>query len=88
MSGGGVKTKMIEALGLNTTVVSTETGAAGVTREACGEKLIVVKDNDWKQFVEAVLKAAANKNTVIPEAFYKQFSWKGIIEKALKFIQQ
>ncbi|HET9057618.1 MAG TPA: glycosyltransferase family 4 protein [Chitinophagaceae bacterium] len=87
MSGGGVKTKMIEALGLNTAVVSTETGAAGVSREVCGDKLLVVKDNDWKQFTESVLKAASNKNATIPEAFYKQFSWKGIIEKVLKFIE-
>lgn len=88
MSGGGVKTKMIEALGLNTTVVSTETGAAGVSRAVCGDKLLVVKDNDWKAFTEAVIKAALNKTTNIPDAFYKQFSWKGIIEKVLKFIEQ
>jgi polysaccharide biosynthesis protein PslH len=86
MSGGGVKTKMIEALGLNTTVVSTVTGAAGVTKEACGEKLIITEDHNWQQFADTVIKTATTPEADIPEAFYREFSWKGIIEKALKFI--
>lgn len=86
MSGGGVKTKMIEALGLNTTVVSTVTGAAGITKEACGDKLIIVEDNNWHQFTDAVVTAATSPVSNIPDAFYKQFSWKAIIEKALHFL--
>ena len=54
-SGGGVKTKMIEALGMNTTVVATATGASGVKKELCGKKLVVVPDNNWQLFVEAVV---------------------------------
>jgi polysaccharide biosynthesis protein PslH len=84
-SGGGVKTKMIEALGLNTTVVSTETGAAGVAKEVCGEKLIVVPDNDWPGFAAAVLKAI-NSNLTIPDAFYREFSWKGVAGKVMDII--
>jgi polysaccharide biosynthesis protein PslH len=85
-SGGGVKTKMIEALALNTYVISTETGAAGVTKEACGEKLTVVADNNWQSFADAVLNAS-NSNSITPNAFYDQFSWKGIIQKVLTIIR-
>ncbi len=88
MSGGGVKTKMIEALGFNTTVVSTVTGAAGVHKDVCGEKLIITEDNNWQQFADAVIKAAATQQKEIPQAFYNEFSWKGIIEKALQFISR
>jgi polysaccharide biosynthesis protein PslH len=81
-SGGGIKTKMIEALGMNTSVVSTKTGAAGVGKELCGKKLFIVDDNDWTSFVHAILKAIES-NTMIPDAFYKQFSWRGIVERVI-----
>ena len=81
--GGGIKTKMIEALGLNTSVVSTISGAAGVSAEICGEKLMIVTDGDWKSFAQAIIEAATKPSTDIPTAFYEQFSWKKIIQKLL-----
>ena len=83
VSGGGVKTKMIEALGLNTAVVSTSSGAAGVHKENCGEKLRIVADGDWKSFTQETINAATTKSENIPIAFYEQFSWNKIIQKLL-----
>ena len=85
-SGGGVKTKMIEALGMNTTVVSTATGAAGVSQEFCGDKLVVVADDDWNTFASAVVKSV-EQTTTIPGKFYKTFSWEYIAEKAKNIIE-
>ena len=84
-SGGGVKTKMIEALGMNTSVVSTKTGAAGVLQELCGEKLLIVPDNDWKAFADAVV-TACNKKLTITNSFYDQFSWKRIVQRVVNII--
>jgi polysaccharide biosynthesis protein PslH len=86
-SGGGVKTKMIEALGMNTTVISAETGAAGVSNDVCGEKLIVVNDNDWAAFTNAILKSV-DSNAMIPDAFYRKFSWGGIVGRVISLISK
>jgi glycosyltransferase involved in cell wall biosynthesis len=84
-SGGGVKTKMIEALGMDTTVVSTVTGAAGVSKELCGDKLMVVGDNDWEGFADAVIKSV-DSSANITEEFYKTFSWEYIVQKVESII--
>lgn len=78
--GGGIKTKLVEALGFNLNCVSFETGAIGVSKELCGEKLIVVKDNNNEKFAEAIIHASAVKSN-IPDEFYNQFSYQRIMEK-------
>lgn len=50
LEGGGVKTKVLEALAAHRTVVSTVSGAVGVDTGICGNKLKIVPDNDWQQF--------------------------------------
>ena len=79
-SGGGVKTKMIEALGLNTSVVATKTGAAGVNKTVCGNKLTITDDNNWKEFTEAVTKKEKT-GSQIPGTFYKEYFWGNIITR-------
>lgn len=83
-SGGGIKTKMIEALAMNTAVVSVKTGAAGVAGELCGNKLLIVPDNEWQKFTTAIIHTLQKPATVTPQAFYKTFSWKYIIEKVVQ----
>ncbi len=73
---------MIEALGMNTTVVATETGAAGVNKEVCGNKLKVVKDNDWGAFTNAVT-GIASQSFEIPQTFYQQYAWESIVKKVV-----
>jgi polysaccharide biosynthesis protein PslH len=82
-TGGGVKTKMIEALGLNTTVVATQTGATGVVPEVCGQKLYVTGDHDWEAFAAAIRKSV-QEQTVIPNAFYETYNWEHIAEKVAR----
>lgn len=83
LSGGGIKTKLVEALGYNTTVVSAETGAIGCDKNACGSKLVVIKDKDWQSFVAAILiQLESPINT--PTSFYDKYYWGNITKKALE----
>ncbi len=81
-SGGGVKTKMIEALGMNTTVISTINGAMGVDKSVCGDKLKIVGNDDWEGFAEAVIQAATNEES-IPLQYYSTYHWSNIVNKLL-----
>jgi hypothetical protein len=83
VTGGGVKTKMIEALGLNTTVVSTETGAAGVAEESCGKKLKVVADGEPDRFADAIIETFHEERSNTPPTFYTRYHWKNIIDQLL-----
>ena len=53
ISGGGVKTKAIEAIAMDCTVISTEIGALGLIREACGNKLQIVAGPGLAKFQQA-----------------------------------
>jgi glycosyltransferase involved in cell wall biosynthesis len=79
-SGGGIKTKMVEAIAYGTTVIATETGATGINREICGYKLTVVKDNDWSLFADMVIEHAG-RLTATPGSYYKEYFWGNIIKK-------
>lgn len=80
ISGGGIKTKMVEAIGFGTTVISTKTGAAGMDKSVCGEKLYAVPDNGWQAFAEAVILHAGD-NARTPDAYYRYYNWENIIER-------
>ena len=80
LSGGGVKTKAIDTLARNKTVISTTTGAEGIDPNVCGEKLIIIPDNDWNAFANAIIENV-DKNSTIPATFFETYSWTNIIEK-------
>jgi glycosyltransferase involved in cell wall biosynthesis len=85
-SGGGVKTKVIEAISLGATVVSTSTGAIGVDAQACGPKLKVVPDAGVMAFAEAI-KATLNAiETETPSSFYSVYQWDQAIKPALAWL--
>jgi glycosyltransferase involved in cell wall biosynthesis len=83
LSGGGIKTKMVEAIAHGTTVVSMETGARGIRREFCGEKLAIVADGNWKQFAETVMDLPG-VHAQTPQAFYDYYNWDSIIDRLLR----
>jgi glycosyltransferase involved in cell wall biosynthesis len=88
ISGGGIKTKMIEALAMNTGVVSTKSGAAGVDPVYCGEKLKLAADRDWDTFTNLILETVQDKNSSTPNAFYDHFNWGKIIQRMLQQLPQ
>jgi glycosyltransferase involved in cell wall biosynthesis len=83
--GGGIKTKLVEALGYNLNAVSTESGSAGIDPLLCNGKLIVCADNDWNAFAESIIQCAGIQST-IPSAFYEHFYWGNIASSAAAFI--
>ena len=81
-SGGGIKTKMVEAIAFGTTVVSTVTGATGINQAVCGSKLILIKDNDWKGFAKAILDNI-QVTSVTPQLYYDYYYWGNVVKHVL-----
>jgi polysaccharide biosynthesis protein PslH len=86
-SGGGIKTKLVEALAYNLTAVSTIHGAIGIDPAICNGKLIIAPDRNWSLFTDAILKAIETK-AIIGDDFYQHFYWANITERAAEFISQ
>lgn len=84
--GGGIKTKLVEALGYNTKTVSTQNGSIGVNAEVTNGQLIIVPDNDWLKFSAQMIQAANQTQQPMPAEFYKTFYWENIAKKAAEFI--
>jgi glycosyltransferase involved in cell wall biosynthesis len=86
IDGGGIKTKLVEALGFGKAAVSTQNGAIGVDVACTGGRLQVVPDNDWEAFAQAVLKAAiTQENPDDNIQFYNTFYWGHIAEQAKQY---
>jgi hypothetical protein len=82
LSGGGVKTKAIEALAMNCTVISTELGAMGIKKEVCGNKLMLVKEGEWKKFGDLII-SCSSENFHTPREFFDYYYWGNIIRKVV-----
>ena len=79
-SGGGIKTKMVESIAFGTTVITTETGAAGIHKDICGDKLVVVADDKWNDFAAAIIEHV-DKNETTPASYYQYYYWGNIVKK-------
>ncbi|MEJ7768867.1 MAG: glycosyltransferase family 4 protein [Chitinophagaceae bacterium] len=84
--GGGIKTKLVEALGYNMNAVSTLNGAIGIESSWCNGKLLLCADNDWSSFATLITQAAHIKND-IPPIYFERFYWGHLARKAVAFIQ-
>jgi len=79
-SGGGIKTKMVESIGFGTTVIATATGALGISKTSCDNKLVILNDNDWTSFAKAIIENA-NDLTVTPQKYYEYYYWGNIARR-------
>ena len=79
--GGGIKTKLVEALGYNCNAVSTKEGAIGVNEKICNEKLIITGNEDWKIFAEQIV-SISGRSADTPSAYFDHFYWGNIAKKA------
>lgn len=77
----GIKTKLVEAIANNCTTISTVSGASGIRKELCGEKLITVQDRDWNSFADKIVEYK-NASAKTPQSFYNYYSWKIITGRA------
>ncbi|MDP4151293.1 MAG: glycosyltransferase [Bacteroidota bacterium] len=84
--GGGIKTKLVEALGNNLTSVSVRNGALGVDPAWCGGKLLIGEDGDWEGFVDLIEQAIAVRGDV-PAGWFDHFYWGVTTRRAAAFIE-
>ncbi len=81
IEGGGIKTKLVEALGYSMHVVTTKDGAIGINNAICGNKLNIV-ENNWDQFASKVVSLIDAPFTPIPSDYFEHFFWGNIAAKA------
>ena len=86
VDGGGIKTKVVEALAFNTTVISTQSGAIGIPMEMVNDKLLIINDGDWDAFSRLIIET--NSSIQTSDLFYKHFYWGNIAEKTYQILQQ
>lgn len=84
--GGGIKTKLVEALAGNSSAVSFSSGAFGVPVETTGRKLIIVPDEDSVALFEAIQQSVPLLKKDISKEFYEHFYWGNIVQKAYQRI--
>jgi polysaccharide biosynthesis protein PslH len=85
LKGGGVKTKVVEAIGLNKPVVSTTAGASGINHLVCGKKLFITDDENWDQFTDCAIEALQPTGET-PQEFFDSYSWEGIAKNMYKIL--
>lgn len=85
VEGGGIKTKLVEALGNNCNAVSTVNGAIGVDSSLCNGKLFIVPDDDWNLFAEKTA-IASNMIADVSDKYYAHFYWGYSTKRAAEFI--
>jgi len=80
IEGGGIKTKLVEALGYNLSVITTKSGATGIPAEVTGDKMKIMEDGNWLEFTMQVISMNTTQTT--PAEFFDRFYWGNITEKA------
>lgn len=86
IDGGGIKTKVVEALGNDLSVISTQSGAIGIPPRITGHKMYIVEDGDWMRFCDLI--KTIDPGEIIPPVYFDHFYWGKIAAKAAASIQQ
>ena len=83
ITGGGIQTKIIDALSHHLNVVCFNSKCSGIA--AADSKIYAVKDGSWTDFVSAIMKAT-RETIVTPAAFFETYNWRTIAGKAYRKI--
>lgn len=83
--GGGIKTKLVEALGFDLFCVSTKNGAIGVPANICNHKLTIIEENNFEAFAHSIITENP-RQFHINEDFFQHFYWENITDKAAQII--
>jgi len=84
----GIKTKLVEALANDLTVITTVSGARGLQQAYLKDKLIQVNDMDIAEFINKMIVVKEQQEVHTPPAFFEAFNWKQITTKACLSLQQ
>jgi len=78
--GGGIKTKLVEALAANLTAVSSRNGSIGIPAEVAGKKMLVAEEETAESYLSAIQNVEPGIDT--PASFFEFFYWGHIVAKA------
>lgn len=78
LSGGGVQTKIIDALAHNCNVVAFDRCLQGIDSSVAANKIASVADGDWKSFAQSIQQMQQHKEPT-PPGFFHKYSWRSII---------
>jgi len=86
--GGGLKTKLVEALANNMDIISVEASTKAIDTMYTNKKIMEVADYHWDIFAKAMCcwPNASNNNT--PPAFFQAFNWEQITRKAILSLEK
>lgn len=85
MDGGGIKTKLVEALGYNLFAISYEDGAIGIPKDCAEDKLSIVANP--QEFAQKIIDLKHRKSS-IPPKYFEHFYWGNIIRRVVNFLQR
>ena len=86
LTGGGVKTKIIESIAMGTAVISMETGAIGVDEQVAGTQLVQTPDGDADAFVYAIVEKINSPNSSTSPSFYSTYNWKMAVLPVINWV--
>ncbi len=86
VTGGGIKTKLVEALAYDATCISYQSSAAGIDKTVCNGKLFIAEDNNAGQFVK-LIQQGLQADVHIKEEFYEMYGARHIAEHLLDTLQ-
>jgi glycosyltransferase involved in cell wall biosynthesis len=87
-SGGGIQTKVLDALSRHVSAVCFENLLSGIREDLCGGKLFSAADGDWKDFAGKVQEAISQPHRPTPEAFFDYYSWERLADEAARKIRE
>jgi polysaccharide biosynthesis protein PslH len=83
-AGGGVQTKIVDALAFYLNVVCFEGRQEGI--EGAVTKIFTAQKGNWTAFTDAISQALESRKPTPPD-FFKQHDWNNIAAKAFNFIR-
>ena len=86
--GGGIKTKLVEALSYRTLAVSFASGAIGIPTSVVEDRIKVVPDGDNTAFADAIVQQLHNRSEWHCEKFQEYFNWDNIAQHAADFLSE
>jgi len=87
LSGGGVQTKVIDALAQHKPVVTFQFGLQGIWWESAAHKVLAVTNGNWPALTAAIAEAAARTGPT-PSAFLQQYDWRTITGEVFRRLEQ
>ncbi len=81
--GGGIKTKLVDALSYGTTAISSVDGAKGLVQKVAGNKLHITPDYNGTAMAKKIIEVLAQPYMPTPASYYAYYNWSKITERLL-----